>query len=544
MVKNCKQCGIEFEITGEDLKFYEKVSVTSPTFCPDCRLQRRLSFRNENSLHKRKCSLCGESGIFVFPEGTSHPVYCVDCWWSDKWDPLSYGRDFDFGRPFFEQFDELSRTVPRMGLYQMSNENSKYNSFLAYCKNVYMSAGSYFVEDSVFCRKSQYSKDCLNCNLVDHSELLEGAINSSYCYGCRAIFNCRNCSSSMYLADCVGCTDCFMCGGVIRRSHCVKNVQYTKEEYEKLVEEKLSSGHEALMKEFVEFNKTLPKKYQNQLNCENSSGDFLQNSKNASMCFDCFKVEDSKYLFECESVKDCMDLTTHDKNIQLSYEMSCGGEDSYMAKFGFCACDTVNSEYLFESFFVNECFGCVGLHPKTKNCILNKQYSKEEYDALRARIVEHMKKTGEYGEFFPTTISSFAYNETVANDHFPLSQEEVLKNGWKWKDIDAKLFVKSDFVLPDRIEETASSVVDEILSCSCCGKNYKIIPMEFDLAKKMKVPLSKKCSNCRQKDLRVFKSARKLYARTCSKCLGEILSVYSPDSPEVVYCESCWQHAN
>jgi len=544
MNKICKKCGVAFEITDEDLKFYEKVSVPEPTLCPDCRLRRRLSFRNENSLYKRKCSLCGESGVFVFDETVSFPVYCVDCWWSDKWDPLVYGRDFDFGKPFFEQFAELLQVAPRMGLYQLSNENSKYNSFLAYCKNVYMSAGSYFMEDSVFCRKSQYSKDCLNCNLVDHSELLEGAINSSYCYSCHDIFNCKNCSDSAYLADCIGCSNCFMCSGIKRKKFCVKNVQYSEDDYKKIVDREVLKGRDALFLEFFEFNKSVPKKYQNQLNCENCSGDYIQNSKNASMCFDCFKIMDSKYLFECEDVKDCMDMNMNDKNIQLCYEMSCGGEDNYMSKFCFVGCDSVESEYLFESFFVNECFGCVGLHPKMKNCILNKQYSKAEYDVLKAKIVEYMKKTGEYGEFFPTEISAFAYNESVANDYFPMKKEEVLANGWRWKDFSAKSFVETPDFLPDRIEETSDEVLGKIFECSDCGKNYKIVPVELGIARKIKCALSKKCPDCRQRDLRRFKGGRKIYERKCSKCLSDILSVYPADFSGEVYCERCYENYN
>ena len=83
-----------------------------------------------------------------------------------------------------------------------------------------------------------------------------------------------------------------------------------------------------LMKEFQEFNKTVAKKYQNQINCENSSGDYIQNCKNAVECYDCFEVEDGKYLSETVGVKDSMDLSMHDKDIQLCYENSAGGDSN------------------------------------------------------------------------------------------------------------------------------------------------------------------------------------------------------------------------
>jgi len=66
MNKKCVQCGRDFEITDDDLKFYDKGSpvvkgrkfvMPSPTHCPDCRLMKRLAFRNEKNLYKRKCDL-------------------------------------------------------------------------------------------------------------------------------------------------------------------------------------------------------------------------------------------------------------------------------------------------------------------------------------------------------------------------------------------------------------------------------------------------------------------------------------------------------
>jgi hypothetical protein len=37
-----------------------------------------------------------------------------------------------------------------------------------------------------------------------------------------------------------------------------------------------------------------------------------------------------------------------------------------------------------------------------------------------------MQETGERGEFFHRNLSPFGYNETVANEYFPLSKEEAI----------------------------------------------------------------------------------------------------------------------
>jgi hypothetical protein len=74
--------------------------------------------------------------------------------------------------------------------------------------------------------------------------------------------------------------------------------------------------------------------------------------------------------------------------------------------------------------FCSNCFGCISLRNKSY-CILNKQYSKEEYEKLVPQIIEKMQADGERGEFFDPSLSSFGYNETVAQEYFPLTRDEA-----------------------------------------------------------------------------------------------------------------------
>ncbi len=137
--KTCKHCGDDFPITHQDLEFYNKVSpvfsgvkyaIPTPTICPDCRQQRRLSFRNERKLYKRKCDATQREIVSIYspdkPFKVCHPDFC----WSDQWDPLSYRRDFDFNRPFFEQFAELAEAVPKISSVVLGNENSPFVNFV------------------------------------------------------------------------------------------------------------------------------------------------------------------------------------------------------------------------------------------------------------------------------------------------------------------------------------------------------------------------------------------------------------------------------
>lgn len=105
--KNCQNCKNNFMIEVDDFSFYEKIKVPAPTWCPDCRHQRRISFRNENNFYKRDCDLCGENVVSCSSPDKKHKVYCTKCWWSDKWDPEEYAQDYNFSKSFFEQWKEL-----------------------------------------------------------------------------------------------------------------------------------------------------------------------------------------------------------------------------------------------------------------------------------------------------------------------------------------------------------------------------------------------------------------------------------------------------
>src|SRR4051812_20070951 len=100
----CKTCGNFFTVSDTDRNLYEKVKVPAPSRCPKCRLEQRLVWRNEKSLYRRNCYLCKKAIISIYSLNKPFTVYCRECFHGDGWDALSYGVDFDSGRPFLEQF--------------------------------------------------------------------------------------------------------------------------------------------------------------------------------------------------------------------------------------------------------------------------------------------------------------------------------------------------------------------------------------------------------------------------------------------------------
>ena len=221
-------------------------------------------------------------------------------------------------------------------------------------------------------------------------------------------------------------------------------------------------------------------------------------------------------------------------------------------------------------------FGCVGIN-KNQYCILNKQYTKEQYEELVPKIIQHMNdmpyidskgRVYKYGEFFPAELSPFCYNETIAQEYFPLTKEEAIEQGYKWKDREERNYtidIKNEDI-PDDIKEVNESIIGKVIECehkgTCneqCTEAFKIIPQELQFYQRMNLPLPHLCPNCRHYQRLKQRNPLKLWHRTCmcgsaglpqsttkhfhgdEPCTVEFETSYSPDSPEIVYCEKCYQ---
>ena len=548
MQKNCLQCRASFEIFPEDEKFYEKIAVPAPTLCPSCRQQRRLVFRNERSLYHRKCDLCGHQLISIYSPDKPHTVYCESCWWSDKWDPFQYGQDFDFSRPFFEQFQELLLKTPLPSINMNSdNENSAYTNLSSNNKNCYLAFASSDNEDCYYSTYLQRSKNISDCFFIFDSELCHECIDCYKCYNVSFSQFVENCRDSVFLNDCRGCNNCIGCVGLVNQQYQIFNEPCTKEEFEQKRAEIFSSRakFDEARSQFTALKEATPHKYYSGVNNENVTGDHVSFSKNASECYDCTYLEDCKYCVWMHRAKDCYDCYAFGYPGELGYENQLCGNNFYNVKFSaWCTQDISNLTYCYYcNLNSKDLFGCVGLRKK-QYCILNKQYTKEEYDALVPRIIEHMGKTHEWGEFFPMSISPFAYNETVAQEYFPLTQEQVAKFGATWKNPDfTAVYQGPKIEVPFDIQHVPETIIQNVLTCETCHKNYKIIEQEYRLYRQLGIPVPANCFNCRYNARRMLRNPRVLWDRACAKCGASMQTTYAPERPEIIYCEKCYLEA-
>jgi hypothetical protein len=316
-IRPCRSCGADFAITDRDLEFYDKVSpvfngkkenIPVPTLCPDCRQRRRLCFRNERKLYKRKSDLSGADIVSMYHADTKAPVYASMEWKSDAHDPRIYGRDFDFSRPFFAQFSQLVEVVPRLSLFsKRGNENSAYTNYMGDAKNCYLVFDSMEAEDCAYSLKVTFSHDCFDCDYVVRSEYCHECTDCMRCYGLFEGSYCSDCRDSAFLLDCSNCSDCLFCKGLHDKRYHIRNVEYSPEEYEAKKNEILSCGRMALREEFHAFASALPSRDLVMNGVENSLGNNLDNCRNAHECFDSFDLEDCKYCTRLHTSRDCQD---------------------------------------------------------------------------------------------------------------------------------------------------------------------------------------------------------------------------------------------
>jgi len=566
--KKCNKCQKDFTIEPDDFDFYDRIKVPLPTWCPQCRMIRRFLWRNERSLYKRSCNVPEhtEEIISMYAPDTNTKIFDQKYWWTDGWDPMQYGKEYDFNTPFFSQFQKLLHEVPLLALANVNSTNSEWCNPGVDNKNCYLCFAATKNENSNYCNRIASCRDSLDIYLGNKAELSYG---SSFVENCTKVHfsdHVRNCIDSWFLYDCNNCSDCIGCVNLRNKQFHIFNQPYSREEYLK-EKEKLSLGSwEGLNKikeRFQKFLSSMPHRHANMLNTVASTGDNLENVKNARHCFDIVNgMENAKYcVWGGYGWKDSYDGVGC--NGELMYELSDAGAVGRVCSNTYFSVAVTNSIDVQYSHSIKGCshvFGCVGLRDK-QYCILNKQYSKEEYEELVQKIKEHMDKipyvdkegiSYKYGEFFPPEISPFSYNETIAQEYFPLTKEKAQKKGYRWKRQEKKNYnidVKNKDI-PDDIKDVAEEIIGKIIECAhkgiCneqCTEAFKILSSELQFYKRMSIPLPRLCPNCRHYERLKKRNPLKLWHRKCMKegCNNEFETSYDPDSPEIIYCEKCYK---
>lgn len=573
--KTCQNCKADFTIESDDFSFYKKIEVPPPTWCPQCRFQRRALFRNERKLFRNVDGVTGKPILSLYPKEAGFPIYEDTYWLSDNWDPFSYGVDFDRSRSFLVQLYELSQKVPRPRSNVINMSRSEYSANASNLKDCYLLFNSNTTENSAYGNGVDASKNSFDNSHLQNSEKCYESFWLTKCFDTHFSSQCEDCVSVWFSKNCQGCTNCFGCVNLRNKSYYFFNQPLSKEEYQEKVKElELSkwSSLEKIKKEVKNFWLQFPVKYMQGVKNHSCSGEYITHSKNVNHGYLIRQGEDLAHVQygQVSPFRDSMDVTIGGANSELVYEGSVCGWNSSQIRFCWeCWDGGMDFEYsIFCGRKANHTFGSVGII-SGEYVILNKRYSKEEFYKLRDEIRKHMDempyvdaqgRVYKYGEFFPPEFSPFAYNDTIAPEHFLLSKEEILAYGGKWYEVPKTEFETTSNAtdLPDDISEVPDSITKELIACLDCGRAFRIIPTELQFLQVNKIPLPRYCVDCRHKKRISQRNRSALYKRSCdcqksdyknqgihfhgnNFCPNTFNTSYSPDRPEIVYCEQCYQ---
>lgn len=542
--RTCKNCKAQFTIEPEDLIFYEKLDLPAPNYCRYCLWKYLLAFWIFGRFRITNSALSGKKIITVLPEAAPFPIYEHAEFISDRWDPTSYGQYYNSSRSFIEQLIELQSKVPHPHQTGIKNLNCDWCDDIWESKESYLTRSALRIENVSYGYRVFESKNSID---LTYSFKLERSYDCLYCfksYHLQYSFNARDCVDSVFLYDCRNCQNCFMCWNLRNKNYCIRNKQYSKEKYfEELGKINLRSYSvvENLKKEFWEhIRQNAVHRAHYNTRVVNSYGNFLTEDKN---CFACYFFEQS------ENCRYCFRGIDSKENIYIigSVGEKCGIGTLDQWGYGNVCCLYATycrwSAYLDNCEECEYCFGCVGLRKK-KYCILNKQYSKEEYERLISQIKGKMKRDGEWGKFWPLTSAYAGYNYSLGQMNFPMTKAEALNFGARWEEpVTAEYSGVSGDDLPDTIDDVKDEIVKQRIICPETKLSYNIASHELVFYREHGIPLPR-----RHFDWRTLNRFRPMtlmvYPRhgICTFCNKEIEHYYAPElGYKKIACVECYQ---
>lgn len=554
--KKCKVCAELFSIFQDEIDFIDKISpkingqvyqLPKPSQCPDCRQRHRLSFFNERNLYKRKSDFSEEMMVSMYSPDKDIKVYTQKEWWGEAFEGVSFGRTYKLWIDFFAQFQALNKEVPKIALLTVNCENCEFNNYLDNSKNCYLCISNQELEDCHYINASQNIKSSLDCwwsGWIENSYEMFNCARTSHSFFC---LGCADSSNLYFCEECISCHNCMFSYGLYNKRYHIFNKEYSKEEYEKKIKELSLFSTQSIEQYktlFASFISKIPHKFSHEERNENCTWDYMYGNKDCTNCFSVVGIENGYWIFEGGRVKNVYDstniydgegytigsvLVNHWTKVYFSYDI-------------YTSSDIFYSTHLYNCKF---CFWCTGLKNK-EYCILNKQYSKEEYFEKVKEIISSMQQDCIWGEFFPSSISSFGYNDTVAQEYFPITKKDAEKLSFSWSDYEAPL-PKVEKVIPaSRLPESITQVPDDILNWAIQPENtsfkpFRVTKEELVFYRLHNLPIPRKNPLERHLDRMKQRNQRKLSHRKCSSCNKDIITTYSIETSFPIYCSDCYK---
>jgi hypothetical protein len=291
---------------------------------------------------------------------------------------------------FFQQLNNLILTSPNIPSRQANSENCELANQVYYCRNMQYCFDCVKCNDGIYMYDCFTSVNCIDCDYTFESELCYDCVDAAKCFNSNFLDDCNNLTDCQYCTRCKNSHDLFGCVNLVNKSFCIFNRQLSESEYKQKLAIYNSWPKERVLAEVEKIKSTLPVTQTHENNNENSSyGNFVYFCKNCYMCFDANTSKDSGYLYDTGHQVNSYDATFSTDN-ELTYESVDSGKCfncNYIIFSGNCQ----DSSYVINSSSIKNCLG-VANRKHAQYEILNREYSKEEYEVLSKEILDDIKR--------------------------------------------------------------------------------------------------------------------------------------------------------
>jgi hypothetical protein len=542
--RTCAETGEAFEITDKDIEFCRLLRVPPPTLTWWAAIRHKRAFVGGFDLFRRSAS-DGTSVVTMYdPESFAH-FLPTETWHSDAFDPLASGFSVKPSESFLSQLDQLWRTFPWPALQRdLRSENSDWSNYFISTKNAYNCWETGYSEDVYYTDMSGYMKQCSDLFVCINCEWCYDDANCQKCYRVHFSEQCEQGTDLFFCLGCKSCSDCFGCTNLFHKSYCFLNEQLTPDAYrERLRAIDLSDSRvveEWRLKIKQEYWSKAYRCGAHMQNAEQSLGDNITNSKDVLG----ISIWDSERVFKgilTVAGKDCYytDGSMQQERCYSDMDSLPGSE----CRMTIWCCSCIDMEYSTLCTNCEHCFGCVGLRHK-KFCILDKQYTEEEYWPLVDAIRTAMLERGEYGEFLPYTSSPLAYNNSAAMIFFPIEEQEARQLGARWYTFPHEATQnESADAIPFKLADTDDSILKRTFCCPVSGRAFRFVKPELEFHREMNLALPRVHPTVRRSTRAAQQFPMQLHPRTCAMCKTSMLSRIPPSFAAPVLCQECYGQA-
>lgn len=143
-----------------------------------------------------------------------------------------------------------------------------------------------------------------------------------------------------------------------------------------------------------------------------------------------------------------------------------------------------------------------------------------------------MIQTKERGEFFPIQDSTYGYNETIAQQYFPLSKDQAKEKNILREDYEYHVNIPENatIIQGNQTEKAGDDIISKVILSTQSQKPFRIMKKEREFCNTHSIPLPQTHPDERFAQMRASRPSQNLHLRNCSKTNQQMLSIYSQDT--------------